>query len=229
MPTLAELVARISFLAAMPAVAGILITTGLLVVSRDWRVNVLALILQYFFIVLLLTRQIRLELAAVKGLIGWLICLVFYVTERRVSTLSREAAAQHSSPALATEAVPVQRWRRWAMSARASFSLLAGLLVAVVAYVATLRIPLPEVPTDITLACYLLAGAGLLLIGMSEAPMQVGIGLLTFISGFDLFYVALEPSLVVAGLFGAICFLIALATAYLRTAQATAGREEEIL
>jgi len=96
----------------------------------------------------------------------------------------------------------------------------------VAAYTATLRFPLPEVSTDVTLACYLLAGLGLLLIGMSESPMQVGIGLLTFISGFDLFYVALEPSLAVAGLFGAVSFLIALASAYLRTAQAITGEEE---
>jgi hypothetical protein len=75
------------------------------------------------------------------------------------------------------------------------------------------------VPTDITLACYLLVGLGLLLIGLSEAPMQVGFGLLTFLSGFDLFYVALEPSLAVAGLLGAVSFLIALAMAYLRVSQ----------
>lgn len=220
MPTLTELAARISFL-AVPAVAGILITAGLLVVSRDWRLNVWALILQYFFVVVLLTRQIRLEVAAVKGLIGWLVCMVFYVTERRVSMLRQQAAAE--------EVAPVRRWRRWVMSARASFSLLAGILFAVAAYTATLRFPLPQVPTDTTLACYLLAGLGLLLIGISESPMQVGIGLLTFISGFDLFYVALEPSLVVAGLFGAVNFLIALATAYLRTAQAIAGGKEEVL
>jgi hypothetical protein len=221
MPTLTELMARISFLAAMPAVGGILITAGLLVVSRDWRANVWALILQYFFVVLLLTRQIRLEVAAVKGLVGWLICIVFYVTERRASMLRQTTAAE--------ETMPSQRWRRWVMSARASFSLLAGILIAVAAYTATLHFPLPEVPIDITLACYLLAGLGLLLVGISESPMQVGIGLLTFISGFDLFYVALEPSLVVAGLFGAISFLIALVTAYLRTAQVTASGEGEVL
>ncbi len=111
------------------------------------------------------------------------------------------------------------------MSARASFCLLAGLLVMVAAYTAALRAPLPEVATDITLACYLLAGLGLLRIGLGETPMQVGFGLLTFLSGFDLFYVALEPSLAVAGLLGAVSFLIALATAYLRVAEVTAGGE----
>jgi hypothetical protein len=217
MPTLVDLLARVSFLAAMPATVGIFLTAGLLVVSRDWRLNVTALSVQYFFVVLLLTRLIRLEVAAVKGLTGWMICMVFYLTERRASELEQSSAAEGSTPR-----------RRWIISARASFCLLAGLLVSVAAYVAALRIPLPEVPTDITLACYLLAGLGLLLIGLSEAPMQVGIGLLTFLSGFDLFYVALVPSLAVAGLLGAVSFLIALAAAYLRAAQVGAAGEERI-
>lgn len=215
MPTLVDLVERVSFLAAMPAVAGLLITAGILVISRDWRLDVIAFTVQYFFVVLLLTRLIRLEVAAVKGLVGWLICMVFYLTERRAGALQQDEVGQEEAPA--------KRRRRWVLSARASFHLLAGILVAVAAYTAALRIPLPEVPNDISLACYLLAGMGLLLIGLSEEPMQVGLGLLTFLSGFDLFYVALEPSLAVAGLLGGASFLIALAVAYLRTAQVVAG------
>jgi len=215
MPTLADLLARVSFLAAMPAVAGIFLTAGLLVVSREWRLNVMALTAQYFFVALLLTRLIRPEVAAVKGLIGWMICMVFYLTERQASVLEQTLAAGGTAVS--------QRRRRWVMSARASFCLLAGLLVSVAAYTAVLRIPLPEVSTDITLACYLLTGLGVLLVGLSETPMQVGLGLLTFLSGFDLFYVALEPSLAVAGLLAAVSFLIALAMAYLRVAQVVAG------
>jgi hypothetical protein len=216
MPTLVDLLTRVSFLAAAPAVVGVFVTAGLLVVVREWRVNVLALTAQYFFVVLLLTQVIRLEVAAVKGLIGWMICMVFYLTERRASALRQPSTAQ--------DAPVSQRWRGWLMSAQAPFRLLAGLSIAVAAYTASLRIPLPEVPNDnITLACYVLAGFGLLLVGVGESPMQVGLGLLTFLSGFDLFYVALEPSLAVAGLLGAVSFLIALATAYLRAAQITAG------
>ena len=218
MPTIVDIVARVSFLAAMPAVAGIFITAISMVVSRDWRLNVMALTIQYFFVVLLLTRMIRLEVAAVKGLIGWLICMVFYLTKRQTSALEQAHVAE--------DAAAPQRWRRWIISARASFCLLAGILISVAAYTASLRIPLPEVPADITLACYLLAGLGLLLVGLDEAPMQVGLGLLTFLSGFDLFYVGLEPSLAVAGLLGAVSFLIALAVAYLRAAQVAGGGKE---
>ncbi|HET90327.1 MAG TPA: hypothetical protein ENN99_06265 [Chloroflexi bacterium] len=217
MPTLGDIVTRLSFLAAMPAVAAIFITTSLLVVSREWRLNVFALAVQYFFVVLLMTRLIRLEVAAVKGLIGWMICMVFYMTERRASELASYADGGAES---------ISRWRRWVMSARAAFCLLSMLLVAVAANTAALRFPLPEVSSDITLACYVMAGLGLLLIGLSEAPMQVGFGLLTFLSAFDLFYVALEPSLAVAGLLGAVSFLIALAVAYLRASQVAVGDGE---
>lgn len=219
MPTLVDLLERLSFLAAMPAALGILVTAGLLLLNRDWRLNIIALAIQYLFVVLLMTRMIQVELAAVKGLIGWLICMVFYLTERRASTLPQ--------PADGDKAAPTRRWRRWITSARTSFYLLAGIAVTAAAYNAALRIPLPEVPADITLTCYLMGALGLLSIGLSETPMQVGYGLLTFISGFDLFYVALEPSLAVAGLVGAVSFLIALATSYLRTAQTAiaVGRE----
>jgi hypothetical protein len=74
-----------------------------------------------------------------------------------------------------------------------------------------------------------MGGLGILRIGLSEEPMPAGFGLLTFLSAFDLFYVALEPSLAVAGLLGAISFLIALAAAYLRAseiARATAVAHE---
>jgi len=215
MPTLADLISRISFLAAMPAVVGVLFTGGILVVSREWRLDVLALILQYFCVVLLLTRLIQLEVAAVKGLVGWMICMVFYLTERRASEV--DGMEENTQAPL-----PI-RTRRWMMSARASFSLLAVLMITVVAYTAALRFPLPEIPEDISLACYLLGGLGLLLAGLSQSPIQVGMGLLTFLSGFDLFFVALEPSLAVAGLLGAVSFLIALTTSFLQATELSAA------
>ena len=117
MPTLADFLARVSFLAAMPGVAGVFVTAGVLVVNREWRLNIMALTAQYFFVALLLTRMIRLEVAAVKGLIGWMICMVFYLTERRASALQQSPTTEGEEAA-----------RRWIMSARASFSLLAGIL-----------------------------------------------------------------------------------------------------
>jgi len=61
---------------------------------------------------------------------------------------------------------------------------------------------------------------GLFLAGMAEEPLGAGLGLLVFLNGFDLFFGALEPSLVVAGLLGLVQFLITLAVAYLALARA---------
>lgn len=219
MPTLNELIARFSFLASMPAAIGLLITAGILVVSHDWRVDVAALAVQYFFVVLLLTRLIRLEVAAVKGLTGWMICTMFYLTEQQARALKQSSNDEASQPS------PDRR--SWVMPARASFHLLAAISIAVVAYIAALRAPLFNVPGDIALASYSLMALGVLLIGLNESPMQIGLGLLTFLSGFDLSYVTLEPSLAVAGLLSLLNFVIALAMAYLRTAKITAQRKEE--
>lgn len=228
MPTLEELLARVMFLAATPAVIGVFVTAGILAISRDWRLNVLALTVQYFFVVLLLTRHIRIEVAAVKGLIGWMICMVIYVTERRADEPASTSAGREAPAAGPDEKVGRAARRRWGVSPRAAFNFLAVLLVSVAAYTAMLRIPLPEVTNDVSLASYALGGLGLLLIGLSEAPLQAGIGVLTFLSGFDLFYAALEPSLAVAALLGALNFAIALVIAYLRTSELAARAQGQL-
>ncbi|MGD9001968.1 MAG: hypothetical protein PVF04_04820, partial [Anaerolineae bacterium] len=91
MPLLSDLLARLSFLAAAPAVLGVFMTATVLVVSQDWRLNVISLAVQYFLLSLLMTRLVRLEMAAVKALIGWLVCLVVYLTEQQARSLTRDS------------------------------------------------------------------------------------------------------------------------------------------
>lgn len=223
MPLLSDLLARVAFLAAAPAVLGIFITASLLIVSQDWRLNVISLAVQYFFLALLMTQLVRLELAAVKALIGWLVCLVVYLTEQQAHSFTRDPNSGSELPALGWFEARLEGWRSHGVSARAAFRFLVTLVVALTAYALTLAIPLPQLPPELTGACYLLGSLGMLLIGLSQDPVRVGLGLLTFLSGFDLFYVALEPSLVVTGLLGSISFIIALGMAYLRTSHVTGG------
>jgi hypothetical protein len=210
-------------LATTPAVIGIFVTASLLVVSQDWRLNVIALAAQYFFLALLMTQLVRLELAAVKGLIGWLVCLVVYLTEQQAQLLTRDPDGRSSLSVQSWFRARLEGWRSKGISARAAFRFLAAILVAVTAYAVSFAIPLPQLPQGLTGVCYLLVGLGVLLLGLSQNPVRVGLGLLTFLSGFDLFYIALEPSLVVTGLLGSISFVIALGMAYLRTAHVAGG------
>jgi len=214
-------------LAAMPSVIGAFVTATLLVVSRDWRLNTVALAAQYLFVALLMTQIIRVEMAAVKALIGWVICLVFYLTEQQAQSMARAEEGEKISPLRTWFNARVEGWRREGISARAAFSFMAAVFVGAMAYVSSSAVPLPQVSRGSTLACYLLAGLGILLVGLSQDPLRVGVGLLMFLSGFDLFYVALEPSLLVTGFLGAISFVIALGTAYLKAAQTMSCGEEE--
>jgi hypothetical protein len=225
-PLLSDLLARLSFLAAAPAVLGVFMTATVLVVSQDWRLNVISLAVQYFLLSLLMTRLVRLEMAAVKALIGWLVCLVVYLTEQQARSLTRDSNGGSDLPVGSWFRARLEGWKTQGVSARAAFRFLAALTVALTAYTLASAIPLPQLPPGLAGACYLLGGLGVLLIGLSQDPVRVGLGLLTFLSAFDLFYVALEPSLVVAGLLGSISFVIALGMAYVRTAHVTGGGVE---
>lgn len=213
METLLELINRLSFLAAMPAVFGLFIALGMILVTRRWQIEVLALVLLYFFVGLLHSRIIRPEVALVKALIGWLLCLTLYVTGRYLDERGGERKAEAQ-----------QERMRWlpSLAADTPLRLLVLLVTVVIAYLGSVYLPLPQVAGHVGLACYLLAVGGLLLVGISEEPLRVGIGLLLFLTGFDLFFGALEPSLVVAGLLGAGSFLITLAVTFLAVTRAVA-------
>lgn len=228
MPILSDLLARLLFLASLPSVIGIFITATLLVVSRDWRLNVFALAVQYLFVALLMTRIIRVEMAAVKALIGWVVCLVFYLTEQQSQSLVRSTDSEGPLSVRNWFTARLEGWRHEGISARAAFSFMASVVVGVGVYGLSSTMPLPQMSQDLTFICYWLGGLGILLLGLSQDSLRIGVGLLMFLSGFDLFYVALEPSLVVTGFLGSISFLIALGAAYLKAAEAAVDAPEEI-
>ena len=110
------------------------------------------------------------------------------------------------------------------------FRFLAVLLMLVAAYSWASVYALPDVNEAISLSVYTLAALGLLAMGLTDEPLKAGLGLLTFVSAFELFYTVLEPSLAVIGFLGLANFLIALAIAYLtvvRAASMAAARSEE--
>jgi len=67
---------------------------------------------------------------------------------------------------------------------------------------------------------------GLLTAIWAGEPLKVGLGLLTFEGGFELFYTTQEKSLSVMGLLGIANLLVALAIAYLVSAQESSTPEE---
>ncbi|MGB9777219.1 MAG: hypothetical protein ACPLYD_09695 [Anaerolineae bacterium] len=221
MGTFLQWVERISALAAPPAVGGLIVALGLVLVARRWPFRVLGMAVMYFVVGVLHTRIIRPEVVLVKLLIGAVVCLALGATgQAAAGSVTRGDKGGGKTE----EAAPPSRWRnllrrplRW--SDDAPLQVLALFAALLIAYAGSLRFPLPQVPPLVGLACYLLGVVGLFLAGMAEEPLGAGLGLLVFLNGFDLFFGALEPSLVVAGLLGLVQFLITLAVAYLALAR----------
>ena len=213
MPTLPDVLARLSFLTTTPAVVGLIITASVIVIIRDWRFSLAALLGQYVLVGLLLTRLIQPQVALIKVLIGALVCVVLYLTARLVDVRGKESALEQESAEDSLS--PLRAIRGETSLPDSAFRLLAALFVGLAVYSLSKRYPLPEVPSDIGFACYWLASLGLLVLMLTEQPLKAGMGLLTLITGFELFYAVLERSLSVVGFLGIANFLIALAITYL--------------
>jgi hypothetical protein len=192
-------------------------TAGVIVVIKDWRASLLAMIIQYVIVGLLLMSEIRMELALIKTLVGALICVILYMTARHVAWGRPPQAPPPGDEEEEQTEPPVSQW---ILPTELPFRFLAALLVMVAAYGGASTQPLPDVGEAISLSAYTLAALGLLAMGLTDEPLKAGLGLLTFVSAFELFYTVLEPSLIVVGFLGLSNFLIALAIAYLTVARA---------
>lgn len=216
MPTLNEILARLAAVPTTVALLGLAATACFLIIVSDWRGSVFALAVQYLLAGLLLARVIRPEIAIIKALIGVMICVVFYITARRAG-LGRWPLADEERPNRLILALMLG----------VPFRIMAALMALALAYTAALRITLSNVPIEIGFAVSTLGLLGMFNIALADEPLKSGMGLLTVITGFEMFYSSVEQSLTVVGLLGVVNFMVALAVSYLTTAQAAPLPEEE--
>lgn len=216
-PSLSDLLTALSFLGDQPAAIGILISGLVLVVVRDWRWSLLALAIQYLLAGWLLTQVLEPRIAILKLLAGMMICIVFYITARQVSWGDDET--QNPSPA--AQAIQYLHVGRWQLRTSLLFRLLIGILTAVVIFYTAEsgKIALPELPTHINLAAIAMMALGLLNLGLTEEPLKGGMGLLTLLAGFELFYHSLEQAITVIGFMIGVSFVITIVSAYLTVAR----------
>jgi hypothetical protein len=224
MPTFPELIEQLSNIVTTTASVSVLITGGVIVVIKDWRISVLALVSQYVIVGLLLVSEIRMELALIKTLVGVLLCLILYMTARHVEWGRPPPPSLPDDHDVSSEPLISQGM----LPTELPFRFLAALLVILVAYGGASSYRLPDVGQATSLAVYALAALGVLAMGLTDEPLKAGLGLLTFFSAFELLYTVLEPSLTVIGFLGLSNFLIALAIAYLTVARAAVTRASDV-
>lgn len=220
MDALHEVIISLSSLSHLELMLGLLITATVIIVLEDWRLCLWALLFQYVLVSLLLVRVMPLQVALIKVIVGGMVCVILYLTARRVHW-GREIVVKegHHEPPL----VPAL-WDIFPMNL--GFRLFVALLAAVMSYALAGRHPFVEQPRGIAQACYWLVAIGLLTVILTRDPFKVGLGLLTFEAGFEVLFATLEKSLSVAALLGAVNFLIALGIAYLTMSQIAIFTEE---
>ncbi len=181
---------RLSFI----AVVALVVTTLFLLLSQNWRWNIIALAVQYLAVFVLVLQVWPLGLATVKLVAGWMAGAVLGASQPS-SELAEDP--QSGGPAFI-------------------FRFLVAIVVWILVFTMTPAIVrLIPLPSTLVTGAVLLIGMGLLHLGMTTRPLRVLIGLLTMLSGFELLYAAVENSVLVAGLLAVVTLGLALVGAYL--------------
>jgi len=174
-------------------------STGLLL-SRDWRWDLALLAAQYLGVALLVVQHWPIGMAAAKLVAGWM------ATAAIGMTLTAQSQAD------------VQLEQFWPQGR--TFRLFMAGMVFVVTAAATPRVEsaMAGVEAPVIAGALMLTGMGLLQLGTRSEVPHVIFGLLTVLAGFEIFYAAVEGSILVAGLLAAVNLGLGLAGAYLLTA-----------
>lgn len=200
-----------------PAAYLLLAAAIVIVVARDWRLSIFALLIQVLATSLLFVDVLDPRLAVVKMLTGVFICLMLYITARQVNW---GELPEDVSPA---EAVQLQAERQirlgpYLLATSLPFRLLLALLLALVVWTisgqAAFRLP-AVTQGHMTFGVYTLVLFGLLQVSLTAEPLKAGLGLLMVMAGFELFYHALEQSVLMLVALAATNLVLALAISYL--------------
>lgn len=217
---------------------GLFLTACIVLIGRDWRVLILALLVQYVLVGVVLSRLTRPDIATLKVMIGAFICPILFLSARQVSgrfhsmTLAindadGEAYRAGWRPRVASVSrMLVGQSHRGPAATGLIFRVFAALLMILVAITLSSTFRLPGLSASVNTAVFWLILAGLATLVLTEDPMKVGLGLFTTLTGFELFYTTVERSLLLTGLWGAVNLLIALVIGYLIVVKGT-GPEEE--
>jgi hypothetical protein len=180
------------------AVGLMLATSTAMLINRDWRLSLGALAVQYAAAFWLVTRHMPFVMGSAKLITGWMV----------VAALGMTCLGLPSTEDEKKESVlPRGQW----------FRVILMCVIAFVSVGATPRIEsmIPGLGWQVIAGSLLLIGAGVVHLGMTSDTLNVILGLLTMLSGFEILYAALESSILVTGLLAVINLGLGIAGSYL--------------
>ncbi len=219
-PTIFDWIERFDHLRGEPALLILFITSALIALFWDWRLALFALIVQYLVVALLFVDLLEPRLAIIKVFVGMFVCLILYWTARQIDE-------RYQPNHLPDAAVSIDNKTRkpftigpFKFSYRAVMRTVVVVLAAIVLAVITRLTPfsLPGAPDHlpyINQAVLILMGMGVVGVALSSDPLAGGMSLFTFLTGFELYFAALDTSVTMLVALAGLNFIIALAAAYL--------------
>jgi len=179
----------------------VLVTSGGLLVSRDWRLELGLLGLQYLGVFWLTSLHWPISMAAIKLVTGWMAIATLGITRLNVKEAEEETKQ------------PLPQGRLFRMFT-------AGIVTVIIITAApSVEEIIPGIGLPVISGSLILMGLGMLHLGMTVQPFRVILGLLTVLSGFEALYAALESSILVAAMLSTVNLGLALVGAYLLTAR----------
>lgn len=171
--------------------------TGMVnLILREWRVNALALALQYLAAFILITQSWSIGMSVIKLIVGWMATAAIALTSIR-----QRKTVPHSEP-----------------NASLFFRGLAGIMVILVIFVLAPGLQegiFPELDLVIVQGGMMLMAMSLMQLGTSADPYLNIISLLGLLAGFDVIHAALERSTLLTGMLAVVNLGLALVGVYL--------------
>lgn len=210
---------QLHLFSSMIIVVGIVITGSIILIYDADRLLITALVGQYILLGYLVAQIFSMDVGLFKAMIGAMGCLILFFSSRPVSlvVIETQTVRQKVSSRLralfepsATQTNPDGGSFRFTLAA---LSFLLALSLAELVALSGLSIEMAF------MVCWLKL-IGIFTLILTTKPLKAGAGLLTFISGFDLYYGAIQGDLLMVGLWGIMTLFVALAVSYLMTVRA---------
>lgn len=194
----------------IPAVAFIGIASLLLIFFKDQRIRLFLLAGIYLSEFFLISLRWPVSLSVSKLIAGWMACAVLgmaITSNPPISTTRRNQEARSTPTFL----------RFFYLPPSTIFYLLSAVLVDLLAISASVFVKawLPGILDEQIWAGFILIGMGIIQLSFRSDAFSIIIGLLTTLAGFEIIYVTVEGSILVAALLAAITLGLALVGAYL--------------
>jgi hypothetical protein len=184
----------------LAAVILVSLTSIYILIGRDWRYCITVLAIQYIGVFVLVYASWPLEMAIAKMVAGWMAGAILGIAMTSVPDNWQEA----------------EKSIQFGIVFRILAATILGLTITSLVLHSESWLSMISIP--IRWGSFVLISFGLLQLSLSSHPLRVIIGLLTFLSGFEIIYAAIETSTLVTGLLAGVNLGLAFVGAYLLVA-----------